>query len=598
VWLWASVACALALGSLYWLLRAQTHFLGDGYLLLDQLASGQPVLRWQNYGETVLHRIFAEAWPGPSLQAAFASYRVLSVAAGFLHSALVIAVAILLFGRTARSFLFAAGMMTGGWALLHFAYVENYAYFGLCVAAFCYFGLLESEGRLGVTWALLAAAFAVFMHGLGLCLLPAAVLVALRDSRTWDGITARPLRLLLWLSCVAALSALTVKLVLDHSWFLRLAIVPFASSPICVEGYSLGSRPHLLDVFNLLVMLVPSLGVLLVLQFEPGLDRSAAHRASVFLSLLGLSCLACAVVFEAKLGMPRDWDLFSFVGLPLQCLLLYRVLRGSASRWCLAGLAVAVVINAAALIDRAYIQNVPELGIRLFRQYADLDVLKNRHGWYLLERYYQAQDDRDARDAVHDLRRKVYPGEETLQRAWLSYKEGRLDESRALTREALDTDPLNPDAWLNLGRILSASRQPESAVAVLAMADGMRPHSPPVLVELGLAYFDAGDLVRAEEAMLSAHRADTSQLEPLLSLARIAEARGAPEQYAYWLTRAAFRPDADGAWARELGDFYLKQHDAERAARAYEHALGLGRDSAAIRDTLRRHPEVARYLPH
>jgi tetratricopeptide (TPR) repeat protein len=584
------------LGCLYWLLRAQTHFQGDGYLILDEMTSGHPALRPQSFGEIVLHRAVMKAWPGSDLQAALASYRVLAMLAGLLHSALAIAVSTRLFGRSARAFLFATGMMTGGWALMHFAYVENYAWFGLCVAAFCYVGLLVFEGRLHAGWAYATAAAAAFMHALGLCLLPAALCVGLRDTNAWRWIAARPGRVFLALASVAAFSLLALYAACRQSAFLRLAVVPLASSPICVEGYSLGSRPHLLDLLNLLVLLVPSLGVLLWLQLEPGLDGRASRRATSFLWVAGLGSLACAVVFEAKLGMPRDWDLFSFAGLPLQCLLLYRVLRGTRSRWCLAGVAVAVAINAVALFERAHIQSVPELGLRLFRQHADLDLLKNRHGWYLLERYYQASGDQAARDAVRDVRRTRYPEEQTVQRAWLAYKEGRLDQSLWLTREALDADPLNPDAWLNLGRIHLASGRPESAIAVLVQVDGMRPRSSPVLFDLGLAYFDAGDLVRAERSMRAAHRADTSRLEPLLSLSRIAEARGDFEQYAYWLSRAAYRPDADGQWARSLGDFYLRQHDPERAARAYQQALDRGGDSSAIADTLRRHPEVSSHL--
>jgi len=504
LWLRAAISCALVLGGLYWLLRAQTYFLGDGYLILDEFASGSLTLRPQSFGEIMLHRAVASVWPGTSDVAALASYRALSIAAGLLHSCLAIAVAIRLFGRTARAFLLATGTMTGGWALMHFAYVENYAWFGLCVAAFCYFGLLASEGRLSVIWVYVAFAAAVFMHALGLCLLPAVLWVGLRDSRAWRWVAARPVRVLVTFSTLIAISAFTVYKVLDHSRFLRLAVVPLASSPISVEGYSLGSIPHLLDLVNLLAMLLPSGGLLLVLQFAPGVDWREGRRSTSFLCIAGLCCLATVVVFEAKLGMPRDWDLFCFAGLPLQFLLLYRILRGTTARWLLAGVAVAVSINTVALLERAYIQHIPDLGIRLFRQYADLDVLKNRHGWYLLERYYQAKGEAAAADSVRDVRHTLYPGERILQRAWLSYKEGRLEESRGLTREALAADPLNPDAWLNLGRIHLASRQPESAIAVLVQADGMRPHSLPILLELGLSYFDAGDLDGAARAYQSA----------------------------------------------------------------------------------------------
>jgi hypothetical protein len=595
-WLWAGIGSAVALGLGYWFLRAHTHFLGDGYLLLEEFATNQPRLRLQNYGEMWLHAALRNAWPGAGPEAALASFRCVSVAAGFLHSLLALFVGIRLWGRTNKAFLFAIGMMTGGYALMHFGYVENYALFGLLVSAFCYFGVLVSRGRMAVPWVLVAALLATFMHALGLCLIPVACVLWLSKSGAWTWLGAKSLRVKVALLLVATLPLVAlVLLACERSWFLRLALVPLATSPFCLDGYSLFSGSHLLDLANLLVLLVPSLGVLLVLQFQPGLLPPTRDRSLLFLWFVFAATLACAFVFEAKLGMPRDWDLFSFVGIPLLAMLLYRVLQGPLSRLSVAGVIVAVAMNVACLFDRACIQHIPELGIQLFKQYADLDLHKNRHGWYLLEQYYEQRGDA-AKDLVREARLARFPEDETLKQAWLLLKRSNLEESRTLTRTALAANPWNADAWLNLGRIHLASGQPESALVVLEIADAFSPGSSPIQGELGLACFTAGDFRHAEKWLLASWEADTSGLQPIMALARFYQARGEWQHYEQWLSRAAFRPEAAGTWARELGDLCLKQSDPAGAARAYREALKKGTDSAAIRQTLLIHSELQPYF--
>ena len=129
------------------------------------------------------------------------------------------------------------------------------------------------------------------------------------------------------------------------------------------------------DFSNLLFLLVP--GLLVILFVTPNVLRTAVagSRSVKFLSSVLLVCLAVAFVFDPKLGMPRDWDLFAFAGVPL-AILSYLLLFMSSERIPATGRAAVLVISLGflSLIPRAIAQVVPEISIQHVEAYFELDV--------------------------------------------------------------------------------------------------------------------------------------------------------------------------------------------------------------------------------
>ncbi len=85
-----------------------------------------------------------------------------------------------------------------------------------------------------------------------------------------------------------------------------------------------------------------------------------------------------ALVFNPNLGMARDWDVFSFAGLPL--VLLFTLLLIEQKQ--LAALGLCAMLALLVLLPRAGAQVAPQIAISHFRNYAKLNPLMNRTGVY------------------------------------------------------------------------------------------------------------------------------------------------------------------------------------------------------------------------
>jgi tetratricopeptide (TPR) repeat protein len=88
-------------------------------------------------------------------------------------------------------------------------------------------------------------------------------------------------------------------------------------------------------------------------------------------------------------------------------------------------------------------------------------------------------------------------------------KEGRPDMAEACWRQALEDDPNNTDALLDLGRVALGRRRPDEAIRLLERAAELSPASLDPVYNLSRAYRLKGDVARAEhyEALADSLRA-------------------------------------------------------------------------------------------
>lgn len=588
---------ATVAGLVFYTFRTQVHFLGDGYLLLKSLASENPLLRGRNYGEMLVHIWLKDALPFNNEAAALASFRIISIGAGILHTAIVALLAPAIIGNRRQGWIFALGMMTGGYALLHFGYVENYSLFGLAVAIFVYLGILISMKRMSVWWIVPALVAAVFFHALGLTLLPATLYALLVHTTAKNRLSRLGRKWRVATILFGTLILVTVVYgLLDQYMFLRFAFVPFGGDQWALEGYSMFSLSHIADVTNLLFLLVPSALVLAVGVVPGELRRSACDPRIRFLGVTTASVLAAAFAFEAKIGMPRDWDLFSFIGYPLMALGLIMVLRSGNKQYSNRIALIAVTIALLGLAPRVITASTPAQGIQQFRDYAEIDSRKNRTGWYVLNQYYLARSDTAAADSVRELRRQRFPEEVITRLAIDVYARKQIDSAILLTRAVIDLNPTHAAAWTNLGNCYTYQGRYDSALSVLQISNALNPDAPRVLSDLGLVYIYLERYDQAERALLDAIVHDTTLFEPIMALARLYQKRGDHENYLAWLERAVYREEADGVWATELGEEWLRKGDFRNAASAFQHALDKGADSARILQVMKAYPKLARFL--
>jgi tetratricopeptide (TPR) repeat protein len=590
---WA-LGITIAFGLMFYLLRARAHFLGDGYLQISFLAKDSILVGKRSFGEGLVHQWVKSLLGGEGKEAALRSYQVVSIVSGVAFLGASAFFARMFFGRPLARVLFLLGMASSGYMLLFFGYVENYTLFCLSIALFTFIGIATTTGKLSRWWILMPAALAAFFHVLGVTLIPAALYVLIAGTRFGDALGGLSrTRKAASMALLVVLPATALYYFYTTSYFFRFALVSPVHTRFTIEGYTLFSWKHLADYANLLFLLVPGVGVLVATLWRYERRALWARREFRFLSILAACTLGAAFVFEPKLGMPRDWDLFSFPGVPLAAL-LYLAVLADPSRLALDARAsvFAVTLGLLSLVPRAITQATPELAIKQFRQYAHLDSLKNRSGLFVLGEYYGEHGDTAAQQAVKKERDRKFPEEDLNQLAENLFLENRISQVREVVDSVLKLNPNLSFAWLNLGRCYINQGHHDSAVSALEIADGLNPYSPMILNELGLAYYYGGWPEKSERPWSLSAAVDSTQFIPFMSLARLYQTRGDTDRYLTNLAKAVVHPTAEGVFSKELGDQYAARGEYMLALEALARALERGVDTAQVIETFKRYPAL------
>jgi len=389
-YLLVSVLLILLYGLLFWIFRAQTHFLGDGYQQLSQLASASVFVKPTNYGGTILQVWLTGLLGDHSEATVLLSYQIVAISAGMGFLIVAALSARALFERNVDRLLFVLGLASGGYMLLFFGYVENYALFVLSVAVFSLLGLQIALRKANRFWVLPVLALAIFFHVFGVVLIPAALYLLMVKTRFSRRLAALPS----WLRwSMALLTIIATVITFFHyyttDYFFRFSLVPVIHDIFTVEGYTLFSINHLVDFLNLVILLLPGLPVVVAALFVLPIKQVVRLSEYRFLLILLVSALGTAFLFDPHLGMPRDWDLFSFAGVPLALTAFYVILSNrdrirQHSLICI----LMISLGFGLLFPRVVSQVVPGVSVAHLKSCFLLDRLKTKSGRHVLVKYY------------------------------------------------------------------------------------------------------------------------------------------------------------------------------------------------------------------
>lgn len=584
---------AVGFGSLFYLLRARTHFLGDGYTLLSLLADDRiEAIKTRQIGESMSHIVLKSVIGGDGQAAALLSYQIISITAGLLLVVVVALFARKLFEHMAERVLFLLGICAGGYMLLFFGYVENYSLFVVSVLTYTLSGLLIAQGKASRYWILPPLIAAVFFHVLGVTLIPSALYLWIAPSRIGRSVSNwRALTRLAAIISIAVVAAIGFHHFYTTSHFFRFAVIPVIESRFTVEGYTMFSTNHLADFLNLLFLLVPGLLIVIVSLSGRSVRRVLYKRPFIYLIVLTLSVLGAAFIFDAKLGMPRDWDLFSFAGVPLVVLCYYLLLKLRPYREYTGGAVVlSIALGCLILLPRAVSHAIPGSGVDRFKYHATLDSSKNMNARTVLHEYLRQQGDSLTLKQETRLFRTEYP-EWTINENALSLGEaGRYDRAIPLFQRAVELNPGFSSVYANLGWSYLRTDQVDSAVAFLEIADGLNPGGSRVNYRLGVAYVVAGDLDRAEYRLLEALKLDSAEHDAMAGLVGLYRMTGRKEEMLDYLIRLTQMENAAPAYAAWLGDYYLESGRYKEAAATYRRAIDQGLESTFIDSLLDQYP--------
>ena len=299
------------MGMLFILFPMKTHFLGDGYAVLANVGSESgSFVKWSEKGITLILLGIQSLFGPKNQETALMAFRIVSTVAGMVTIWFFFLISeILSEEKTKRLLAFAISFLSGA-LLLFFGYVENYPLIWVGLIGFIYFGMRFLKKDRGLVLAGIFLVFGLFIHLQMAIFIPAFVYLTFCKGKGLS-IFHRFKPYFLGLGAILVIGAVIsfIKEYNSNLYFENIFLPLFRGKPID-PSYALLGIPHLVDIFNLIMLLSPSLILLPVLALACNTGQTLSNKI-IFLAMIASAGLAFLFIIDPTLGMPRDWDLFS-----------------------------------------------------------------------------------------------------------------------------------------------------------------------------------------------------------------------------------------------------------------------------------------------
>lgn len=588
----AATVMISALVLFYIVFSGRTHFLGDGYQLLSRLEAGALPIRPWNLGAYFLTDNVYSLLGGAGESRAELTFRIISCLSGLLFLTCAALTATLLYRTRRDRLLFLAGIATGGYALLFFGYVENYPPLAVLVAAVTFLGLLAASGKLNRWWIVLPAGLSLLFHPFAVAVVPGVlyILFGQKVPGQWYRSLNGKVRLGIWVATVIT-GILAFTFAYHSSTFFRFAVLPPVADRFTVEGYTLFSGKHLLDFVNLLFLLFPGLLFLLwalVSNRKRGLLAIPEYQ---FLLILLIPSMLIIFLFNPTLGMPRDWDVFSFAGIPLVTSFVFLM---NDTRFRTEGYVITLTMTIAlgmfVLIPRVISQYVPETSIAVFDSYSNLDVIRNASGRFILLQYLKDHGRLDEEADRERANLLLSPYENWDREGRAMYRDGRISQAEEKFRQAIDYAPNYAYSWANIGVCFSKRGQWDSALTYFEIADGLNPFNSDTYNSIGFVYLNVGDVMNAEKYFSEALRLRPSNFTARGNLLKLYVKLNRRSDLVQLLLGVIKVDSVPPSFYYESVDQLLKLGENDAASRMCRRALESGCDTGFLKQLEMQHP--------
>lgn len=598
--------------AMFWIFRVRDSYLGDGTILINSVADGQVfhpreplIMAVQQMTYRALAPLVGRSRDAVSV--ARDTVAIVSITAGglfiFVSWHLARALAGLRRGPTVtlEVLLLTLILLSQGYTLLFFGYVENYALYALAIATYMVLALRFARGEGPLLFPALVLCLAIGLHIASIILLPSFAVLA-----AW-GLTVPRKRL-----------GTTRDLLLAGALFLGLHLLLARLQPGLnliasireAAGFAVTRQQehvpmlswiHVRDFINEQVLIGP-LGLLLFIpaMITIWIAKRWRRVAVAFLVTVALGYLAAAwLAGDSNLGYARDWDVWAPAGLTMTVAGLGLFLSvGPSSRGAMTALLCAlvlsiyhtapwIVVNASPTRSLARLKTLP-LGMgrtevlvsqwyrergddrerRLWLEKATREYPRNNNAHYLLGIYYEEIG--DMKRAAESFRRAVElrPDKvlfhQRLADALIATE--RYEETIPHFEFELTRDPDNAARWMLFGETLRKAGRAdaariafEKALPLYQLQLQSDPHDFSSNLACGWLLYN---LTRYEEAVPHLRRALESQPRSDSALCLMGYARralGKEDAVGFFEDCLEINPDRPDrrpieAWLREVGD--------------------------------------------
>jgi Flp pilus assembly protein TadD len=534
-YLWYIIFSLLSM-IIFYLLRDQTHFLGDGAQAISHLEEGKLFVKWTEPLEIFVH-LNTYRFLNPVLKVnAETVYSFISIFSGAIFVYLLFLFSKLLGHDEEERLLVFILLLTAGSIQLFFGYAEHYTLLYLAVFSYLYFSIRFLEKKGSFLPAAIFFILSVFSHFSAFYLFPSFFFLL------WKGFGFKKKeaqtyfrRLISVLSLVLITGV--VIFYLKNSWLLGRVFVPLHPGDYFAPDYTLFSFSHFLDFFSLQLLLSPLSLVLIISILLSLIVRSkgffsGGDKFVPFLIIVSIFQLGYNFLLNPGLGMARDWDLFSATALGYTLLGIYLLLPWIKEKRVFKYVGTVLIFTSLfSTLPWILIDHYPRLSVQRFRNLLDLDVKKSRNGRYILGQYFSARGMKEEEERETQAFQEKLPEVAMTEEGLTYYRAGKIEETVHLLQKAIQLEPgfaaahnflglayqsqgktleaeaeykkaieLRPDylnTYVNLGHLYTNTNRRDEAIKTYEKAVRLKTDEPEVYNNLGSFYMIANKLSKA-----------------------------------------------------------------------------------------------------
>jgi len=489
--IWPKVLIALSFTFIFYIFKAETHFLGDGYNLLSVFGQGEKyITKWVEFGSIFILRNIQSVLGGYTRETMKTACQITSIISGSIVLLNIIYISKQISSEPQIRITAFFILLFSGLILLFFGYVEYYPMLWAIATTFMNASLytLRTNSKIGLV--MITYLLALFIHMQIIYLAPAVIYLVMSGySKRFNNVKINykyPVLIGSGIFLILLILIYILKYNGAGSFFLLIFVAPQK-----YYGYSMFSFKHGLDILNLLILIIPSL--LFLLSLVKWKKNNDIHNITIFLFLSSIGSILFLIFIDPIFGIGRDWDLMSFT-LFSPLLLLIRFVNIDKIKKMNRYIFSCILI--AGLMSSSYVaaNTNPPGSEERFESLLKFYEFKDETGWAVYAYYFLNNDqfDRALEIASYMEKNQIRLDKTYHLLALLNKKMGKYPEAEKYYELALKYKPTNPYSLNELGQVYLKSYQYEKALQVFKKANRIDPSLTFVLEGMGLAYIYLG----------------------------------------------------------------------------------------------------------
>jgi tetratricopeptide (TPR) repeat protein len=451
--------------------------------------------------------------------------------------------------------------------LLFFGYVESYPPAWAAFSGFVCFSLRYITIGRGLIFSSIFLIIGIVFHLQLALYIPAFIflLISRGPGQKFYEKYRHPIRIMIGFSIGLAFYIFVRKYQSDL-YFENIFLPLFNGKPLA-PYYALLSLPHLADIANQLLLLSPLLPLIAVLSLRRFWNISLGKK-EMFLSITAVFGLIFLFIIDPKLGMPRDWDLFSFSALAPTLLLISLIperMTINLQRF-IPSIGIFLI---AALLPYLAINLDRDSSVNYFKYMINLDMPKSQSSWNTLRDYCNLNGDPRSADSLDYYFCINFPNENKMDLAFSALDNNNLELAETLL-SLIKPDRLSSNYHNLKSEIYYHQGNTGPALVELKKAIQLRQYDALLYYNLSIIYAASKQYEEAYVALKKGYGFDSTHNEILTGLAGYHLILGDPDSMEIY-ARKLIGLDSTNHYAYQLlSEMYDLRNNRKLAAKYYD----------------------------